>query len=384
MSKSVSLKVLDLPEAVRQLKEATAAKKCWRCGCLHGALDEINQSVPDSQRPAELRAVLDELHAKRVEKQYECIGCDPCYPPMAMNALRVGGDSCPSDDVEARDGWPPLPGSYSILRYNAAVAICTLTDEGLAEEVVKAAGAETAIVGSVFTENLGIERIVTNILANPNIRFLLVCGPDSKQKVGHLPGQSMIALARHGIDDRSRIREAAGRRPMLKNIERTAIDHFRSTVEVIDQIGQSDANTIIELARQYAAQSLGPSQPYTSSRIIETVAGYIPERMTSDKAGYFVVYPDSARQILSLEHYRNDGVLDVVIEGHTASELYFPAIDRELISRLDHAAYLGRELARAEEFLKNGGVYVQDAAPEQQTSTDLNCGCSTNCGKKMP
>ena len=99
--------------------------------------------------------------------------------------------------------------------------------------------------------------------------------------------------------------------------------------------------------------------------------------MVSDPAGYFVVYVDRARGILSLEHYRNDGLLDTVIEGSTAAELYTPAIDWGLISRLDHAAYLGRELARAEQSLRSGELFVQDAAPELAppvTLTSLTCG----------
>ncbi len=61
-------------------------------------------------------------------------------------------------------------------------------------------------------------------------------------------------------------------------------------------------------------------------------------------------------------------MLDSLIEGHKAAELYIPAIDRHLVSRLDHAAYLGRELARAEHALLTGTVYVQDAAPEQEVT----------------
>ena len=59
---------------------------------------------------------------------------------------------------------------------------------------------EVAIVGTLHTENLGIERLVSNVLANPHIRFVIVCGPDSRQAIGHLPGQSLVALAseRHG------------------------------------------------------------------------------------------------------------------------------------------------------------------------------------------
>ena len=103
--------------------------------------------------------------------------------------------------------------------------------------------------------------------------------------------------------------------------------------------------------------------------------------MVGDPAGYFVVYVDQARGILSLEHYRNDGLLDTVIEGGTAAELYTPAIDRGLISRLDHAAYLGRELARAELSLKSGELFVQDAAPELAppvTLDSITCGPSCN------
>ena len=49
--------------------------------------------------------------------------------------------------------------------------------------------------------------------------------------------------------------------------------------------------------------------------------------------------------------------------GANAAELYSPAIEQRLVSRLDHAAYLGRELARAEGALRSGRPYVQDTAP---------------------
>jgi tetrahydromethanopterin S-methyltransferase subunit A len=115
---------------------------------------------------------------------------------------------------------------------------------------------------------------------------------------------------------------------------------------------------------------------------VKILPGYVPERMISDRAGYFVVYPDRTRHNLVLEHYRNDGVLDVVIEGRVAAELYHPAIERGLISRLDHAAYLGRELGRAEKALESGGAYVQEAAPERRSTT--GCGCTEGCGKRTP
>jgi tetrahydromethanopterin S-methyltransferase subunit A len=91
-----------------------------------------------------------------------------------------------------------------------------------------------------------------------------------------------------------------------------------------------------------------------------------------------VVFPDNARRLLSLKHYANTGVLTTIIEGRTAAELYMTAIVHNLISRLDHAAYLGRELARAESTPTSGDRYVQDAAPEADSTR--NCGCTDACG----
>ena len=94
--------------------------------------------------------------------------------------------------------------------------------------------------------------------------------------------------------------------------------------------------------------------------------------MTPDPAGYFLILVDRRRRELCLEHYANSGVMDAIVTGRTAAELYTAAIDRQLVSRLDHAAYLGRELARAGEALRSGEAYVQGAAPERHCSYSAN------------
>jgi tetrahydromethanopterin S-methyltransferase subunit A len=90
--------------------------------------------------------------------------------------------------------------------------------------------------------------------------------------------------------------------------------------------------------------------------------------MISEPAGYFVIFIDRPRGLLNVEHYKNNGVLTTIIEGRPAAKVYMTAIERALLSRLDHAAYLGRELARAEHALSSEESYVQDAAPEQCVS----------------
>ena len=73
-----------------------------------------------------------------------------------------------------------------------------------------------------------------------------------------------------------------------------------------------------------------------------------------------------------------------MMEGSSTGALYTEAIERNLVTRLDHAAYLGRELARAEQSLLQGTQFVQDAAPgalsvadpRVMSETGNACGCS--------
>ena len=374
-------------EAVSQLEEAAAAKKCWTCGCLQSSVETIERALPEPKRKAELARALRAARDRFGEVKYDCLGCKVCYPALAINALgRAYGDaafeidSCPTEDVDERPGWPPLPGAYSALRFRAPVAICTLNDERLSEELAQSDSDEVAIVGTMHTENLGIERLIRNVIANPNIRYLILCGADSQQAIGHLPGQSLLALADNGVDDRGRIVGARGKRPVLKNLSREAVEHFRRTIVVVGSVGETDTAKIIDLAVRHAAKTPGPATPFAPDQLMQPTKGYLPARMLPDPEGYFVVYLDRARHLLVLEHYQKDGVLNAIVEGSSAAEIYWPAIERKLLSRLDHAAYLGRELARAEAALATGSPYVQDGAPEGGARSASDC--SSACGER--
>lgn len=370
---------LDTHEAARQTHEAAAAKKCWRCGCFHSALEAMERELPEDARSPELNAAIIEGRQRLVPVQYDCLGCEVCYPAVATNVLGLEGE-CTASPVEERTGWPPLPGAYRVLRYQAPVAICTLTSEPLMNAIAAEADSAIAVVGTLFTENLGIERVITNVLANPHIRFLVLCGADSKQAIGHLPGQSLRALADNGLDDRGRIAGARGKRPIIRNISRDMVDHFRQTVEIVDLTNEERPTPILDAVRECARRDPGEAHPFAIDRTVRREAGRIPERMTSDPAGYFVVYVDRGSRVLSIEHYANNGVLDVVIDGTSAPEIYMRAIELNLASRLDHAAYLGRELARAERAMLSGEPYVQDAAPERRSATPSHaCGCASKC-----
>lgn len=227
-----------------QLDEARAAQKCHACGCLQETVEALEGTElgrgPLSDDLAGTRALF-------TTKSYDCLGCPVCYPAIAANAYAeafagegAALDLCPTEAPVGRTGWPPLPGEYEVLRYDAPVAVCVLTSGALVKELTRAAPAGLSIAGTLHTENLGIERIIRNVLGNPHLRRLIVCGEDSRQAVGHLPGQSLLSLFSAGIDDRGRIRDARGKRPILKNVSAAQVEAFRRQVQVVPMLGETD------------------------------------------------------------------------------------------------------------------------------------------------
>jgi len=371
-----------------ELGQAIAAKKCWRCGCFQDTVNTLRNSavVHDS-----LGSLLADAQSLFEPKRYDCLGCEVCWPAVAQNLAAeldpavAEGSHCATEEPELREGWPPLPGEYSVVRYGAPVAVCTLNSGELSKTLADHRSDGLAIVGTMHTENLGIERIIKNTLANPNIRFLVLCGEDTQQAVGHLPGQSFESLFHNGLDERGRIVGAKGKRPVLRNVNNDEVRAFVEQVELVSMIGELSAGAVTTMIGACAQRNPGPNPNPYQGQAIERIRVSEPQRLTLDKAGYFVVYPDDRAKCLIVEHYTNKGVLNCVLEGNSTGALYVEAIDRQLVTRLDHAAYLGRELARAEHALQSGDDYVQDRAPGEMEPTPnistqqnaITCGCQS-------
>lgn len=278
-------------------------------------------------------------------------------------SLSASDPNQPSCDPD-REGQLTLLGAGDVYQFRPPVCICTLTSDALRDRLMQEKELEGVVVGALHTENLGIEQIISYCVENPNIRFMILCGEDGKQAVGHLPGQSFLSLFHNGLDAHGVIVGAQGKRPVIRNLSTQRVAHFRDHVEVVDLIGCESAETILQAYRDCVARNPGvaPSfeEPPDACREL-LVAGYVPERMQMDPMGYFVIYVESSRGVIRMEHYTNNGVFQAAIEGKTHMEVCCPAIERGWVSRLDHAAYLGRELCKAELALKSGHSYIQDA-----------------------
>jgi len=134
--------------------------------------------------------------------------------------------------------YPPEKGRY--LRGNdfspAAVVIILAHEEDKIppeiEELVRT-GAESgaALSGTVQTPNIGIEKIICNVIANSNIRYVILSGPESE---GHRTGDAFKALFINGVDERKRIIGTDAKHPLLFNLPMEFIERFLSQVTLVD------------------------------------------------------------------------------------------------------------------------------------------------------
>jgi tetrahydromethanopterin S-methyltransferase subunit A len=139
------------------------------------------------------------------------------------------------------DTWPVVKGDYKVGNPKSRIAVVTLASSLLPSP-------EAALWGSSKTENLGVEKIVANVISNSNIRYVLVCGTESR---GHLSGHSLLAIHANGIDEKGRIVGSKGAIPFIENIPVEAVRRFQQQVVLINKIGLIDLEEILKLVNKY-------------------------------------------------------------------------------------------------------------------------------------
>ncbi len=154
------------------------------------------------------------------------------------------------------EGWPIVKGDYIVGNPRSRIAVVTLASQINSSP-------EAALWGSSKTENLGVEKIIVNIISNSNIRYILVCGMESR---GHLSGHSLLAIHANGIDEKGRIIGSEGAIPFIENISRAAVERFQEQVVLLDRIGLTDLKEITKIVRRYKDQGEAyPDEPFVVS-----------------------------------------------------------------------------------------------------------------------
>ena len=263
------------------------------------------------------------------------------------------------DDFTVKN-WPVQPGDYRVLNATKSIALAVLKGVDLDNPALASLYSKIAIIGSITTENLGTEHLVKNLISNPFLRHLVLWGEDVE---GHLPGDALINLLGNGVDKKKRIIGARGARPVLNNLTKSETKHLRQQIQVVDMIGRND---ISELNNRLELLNKKATQPYEAGLkvdLVELQKAKPAKRLKLDPAGYFVIIVMKGKEYpLLVEHYSNDGRLMNMVEGMDSASICATLVEKNLISQLDHAAYLGRELTKAELSLISDSKYTQDQA----------------------
>jgi len=262
--------------------------------------------------------------------------------------------------------WPYVPGTYFVHDADAPVAITTLGSVKFAEELAQEKLNGACIIGKVETENVGIEKIIRNVISNPAIRFLLMVGNEPPK---HLTGATFIHLFNDGIDPETRkIIGSPGMRPVLPTVTDEELERFVAQVELVDMIGCNDIDKIRAAIHELRQRTPGVYDGQAIDSVVETVESvpvvrevyHDPQKIKLDKAGYFVVNIEDDE--ILCEHYDYKDRLVRHIRGKSARDMYLTMVDNGWISHLDHACYVGKELTKAELSIKHGFEYLQDGA----------------------
>jgi tetrahydromethanopterin S-methyltransferase subunit A len=156
------------------------------------------------------------------------------------------------------DQYYPWGGDFTTCSLHGCIAVVLLNIEYTPPLSV-------AIYGHLKTENIGIEKIIANVISNPHIRYLVICGEDIR---GHRSGSSLRALHKNGVDQKHKIIDAPGVIPYIENLDQEAIERFQQQIEVVDCIGittPSDIDTKISHLMAKSPPSFG--EPYIAIRI---------------------------------------------------------------------------------------------------------------------
>src|SRR5512137_560733 len=155
-----------------------------------------------------------------------------------------------ADKKSPASGWPLVKGDFMSGDANSPVAVVTMGSH-LDEKGLCDAGA--ALCGSCKTENLGLEKVIANVISNPNIRFILFCGTEVK---GHLAGQTMIALHKGGVKE-GRVVGAEGAIPFIENLTDAHIKRFQEQVECVNIMESEDLGAIKAKMNELKARDPG-------------------------------------------------------------------------------------------------------------------------------
>lgn len=346
-----------------------------------GTLETMKNELLETKNDdfSELLSEVENSIKKMENIEYNWLGCKHCWSADITNVFDEAFSELSSihsieNNLTNSDYLDILPavGEYHVLslEHNCPVVVSTLGSVELADKISELKPKGLSIVGKTETENIGVEKIIKNVIAVPSIKYIILCGKDSE---GHYSGNTLLSLINNGVDNNMRVINSKGKKPVLSNTTKEEVNAFRNKIEVIDMIECEDLNKILEKIQElsekatygcnYVGNSFADNKKSIASSIeIVKAEEKDPNEVKLDKAGYFVIVPKTDNNTILVEHYNYTNQLLRIIKGEDARNIYWTIIENGWVTEMSHAAYLGKELTKAEMSIKLGFKYVQDKA----------------------
>jgi Tetrahydromethanopterin S-methyltransferase, subunit A/Domain of unknown function (DUF4346) len=277
---------------------------------------------------------------------------------------------------------------------SSPVGLCTLWTRQ--ERILRGVPRELyAVCGNLYSL-WGISLLLHSVLARPSLRYLVLCGVDYADT-----GRALVALATHGLAPDGTLPGTEAR--LADDLDAGAVARFRQQVAVVDLRGCTDAARVAAAIRALPP----PPPPAAAPAPVLVPAGWTPPPVAPpdaraspspggqesapaggvgvssspsnnlepgvsaasavggrggfhpDPRGNFLIAVGDG-QIIAAHATTTGGPTGQRFAGRTAAAVYGAILAAGLVSQLDHAAYLGAELARAELALHLGVPYRQD------------------------
>jgi tetrahydromethanopterin S-methyltransferase subunit A len=165
------------------------------------------------------------------------------------------------------------------------------------------------------------------------------------------PAQGLRALFQNGVSAERRIAGADGHLPVLDHLPIEQIESFRRQVALVARGAEP-----FQPEGNWMPNENRPGEP--AFKVSPPGGGGKP--IEYDPLGFWVLTLDREAGQIVARHHRTDNAPAHEIRARTAEGILQSMLRHGLVSQLEHAGYLGIELAKAEAALTLGARFEQD------------------------
>jgi tetrahydromethanopterin S-methyltransferase subunit A len=255
--------------------------------------------------------------------------------------------------------WPFVRGDYAIVDTAAPVLVATSTPSQLLKTLAANPPPGLCMAAALHSADDAAD-LLRAVTVNLSIRSVIcVESGAAKQPLA----AALLKLGRG--DDAPKGGVGSIMNTVAAQIDSADLAALCRRVEFVDMLSRSDPAKLVERIEQLRVAAGQPNAGIVTQTTESGVPRLVLPRDTryearADKAGNFRIRLEE--HSIAVDHMNGKERLLRVVEGKTARDVCLALIRNGWVSKLDHAAYLGRELARAEIALRKGQAFSQDEA----------------------